>query len=141
MKNISKHAVSVLFCTIAIIPNWAFAQTQCNVIGVHIPGSDIYNGPTTCKKMDVASLTVRGPLKLVKTTVSGTIELSGPLTASQSELQDIILMEQFRPVKLKLTDHTVVKGTIRFQGKPGVIHLDKSSEINGEVVNGTVLHD
>jgi hypothetical protein len=124
-----------VFCFLSI-HTVSFAD-DCFVIGFHQPGTTIYNGPTICKGVKTNNLTVYGPLSISDSTVAKTITVSGPVDSVHATLGDITIRPQFYSQSVTLKG-TVVSGNIHFEGKPGLVVLDKNSSIRGQVINGKI---
>jgi hypothetical protein len=135
--------VGILLGTSVVTANAAVpAKAQdgsCTVIGVHEPNSNIYDGPTFCGDISLSYLTVRGPAVLNQTTVTGTTDISGPLSTASARLKDVTLEAQGSAIDIVLKNGTAVSGNITFVGKPGIVYLESGSTISGFVNNGTIV--
>ena len=112
----------------------------CWVLGVREPDSNIYDGPTTCGDIALSYLTVRGPLKLDSTKITGITTVSGPIKATGATLQDVILEKTLSAETVTLESATLVNGDITFKGKEGIVYVDSASKIKGKVINGKVIN-
>ena len=127
---------------VAILSTSAYAaDSNCYVLGVHEPGTNIYDGPTFCARTVLSDITVRGPLQLDGTTISGLTTVSGPIKASSANLQSLLLKENLTSQEVYLLANSVVQGDITFEGKEGTVHLQAGSSIKGKVINGQVVEE
>jgi len=115
---------------------------SCVVLGVRQPGTNIYDGPTWCGKVNLSYITVRGPLVLNNTMITGETDVSGPVDATDASLKDVVLESQATAVDVTLQDSTNVNGNITFNGSiPGVVYLESGSKISGKVINGKIVNN
>lgn len=110
----------------------------CAVLGVHEPGTNTYDGPTWCKKITVSNLIVRGPLSITHSKVTGLAEVSGPVSAKQSNFQNIQIDQNYSVNHINLKNHTCVRGNITFIGKKGILDIDSTSRVQGQIINAVV---
>ncbi|GEM_PF-6603806 len=114
------------------------ADENCFVIGFHEPNTHTYDGPTFCNKAQFQDITVRGPLQLKHSNISGQVNVSGPIEASNTTLGSIQIEKQFTSQKISLKQHSRVHGNIVFLGFPGVVYKSDDSTVTGKVINGSV---
>lgn len=123
--------------------NQASAQSNdgtCSVLGYHEPGTNTYDGPTFCSHTTLSSINARGPLQLEQTKITGKTDVSGPIKAKKSNLQDVVLENNLSVETVTLSDNTTVNGDITFLGREGIVYLENGSTIKGKVVNAKVIN-
>ena len=136
------------------------ADADCNVIGFHQPGTYVYSGPTTCDLVNLPSITVhgtltvssssiagistvRGVLTATGSTFSGVTEVSGPIDSSGSVFSSISITDNHSPDTITLSNSTIVKGDITFQGgisSNNKVIVESGSKLYGKVNNGIVIN-
>lgn len=113
----------------------------CAVLGVREPNTNIYDGPTWCPNYSLSYLTVRGPLELDKTQVTGLTDVSGPVKLNGAVIGDLLLEKQLTAEQVNIQDNSIVNGDIHFLGKSGEVYLQSGSIIKGSVINGKIIQD
>lgn len=135
-----KHLFKVCLLGLLAI-NGAYADDVCTVIGYHEPNTNNYDGPTVCKQGNLDSITVRGPLHTMGTTIANTTDVSGSLNANASQFSQIVSENNGSYTRVTLKNGSVVNQDVVFKGaKAGQVYIDGSSRINGNVVNGKIHH-
>ena len=112
----------------------------CIVVGYHQPGTNIYDGPTTCGDFSLSNIVVHGPLKLSQTTITGETNVSGPMTTSGATLSNVVMNDHSSHETVTLQANTKVNGDITFKGSAGTVYLSGGSSISGKVINGRVIN-
>lgn len=140
-KNIISAALIMGLSVISM--NQAMAQSNdgtCAVLGYHEPGTNVYDGPTFCSNTALSYITVRGPFQLEQTKITGKTDVSGPIKANGSTLQEVVLENNMSVETVTLSGSTTVNGNITFLGMEGVVYLENGSTIKGKVINGKVIN-
>ena len=115
----------------------ALAHDACTVIGFHEPHTQIYDGPTFCTNVSIHNIDVRGPLTISGSRMYGTTKVSGPVTASYTCFDRIDVKNNGSQNHVILSDDSVIKGNLVFEGEAGIYTLDNTSVIYGNVINGS----
>ena len=140
-----KHAIlALLMLSLATtVSTSALANSandgSCFVLGVREPGTNIYDGPTFCIDTALTYITVRGPLQMSNSQVTGKTDISGVMEATGSLLQDVVFENNLSAATFTLSASTV-NGDITFEGKEGTVYLQDGSVIKGKVINGKVVN-
>lgn len=113
---------------------------SCFVVGIREPNTNIYNGPTFCNEINLSYLTVRGPLQLDKTKVTGKTTVHGPLKANGANLDNVFIANDFTAETVTLQEGSKVNGDITFMGRAGVVYLEKNAVVKGRVINGKIVN-
>lgn len=115
-------------------------------------------GPLTAINVTAGSLTINGTCDLQNTKVKGAVEVIGNLNATGVEFQqsvtvqaDDIYMSHTRIAgsmtvsalsknpTITMECGTVIKGSLTFQGKAGVIQITDDSIVVGKITNGSMV--
>ena len=130
--------LSTSACNLAVAAS-SVKDGVCSVIGHHESGTNIYDGPTFCGMTTLSYITVRGPLQLDCTVITGMTDMSGPVLAKGANMQDIMVENDQTPQTVTLQAGSTVKGNITFAGPEGTVYLEAGSNILGQVINGQVI--
>lgn len=113
-------------------------------------------GPLFAKSASLNNLNVKGVANLTNTSIKGNVDLAGTMLADHSVLQgpinlhsDDITLTGSRisaPITMEskwATPYVYLKASsqiasITFQGQPGIVVVDGSSAVVGEVINGRI---
>lgn len=135
-KTILISFVSTLLFSCSI-----FSDDICSVIGYHDPKTNTYYGPTFCEQTTINGIVVRGPLSADRSIINSITDVSGPVSSSGSQFENMVIENNHSTVKVNLNANSSVKNNIVFQGSHrGVVMLDASSSVKGKVVNGDIVH-
>lgn len=113
------------------------AHDACIVIGYHEPHTQIYDGPTFCTNVSIHNIDVRGPLTVSGSRMYGTTKVSGPVSASYTCFDQIHVKNNGSQNLVTISNNSIVKGDLVFEGDAGIYSLDSTSVIYGNVVNGS----
>ncbi|OGT26792.1 MAG: hypothetical protein A3I77_08270 [Gammaproteobacteria bacterium RIFCSPLOWO2_02_FULL_42_14] len=116
----------------------AFAQDDCIVLGFHQPGTQTYEGPTWCEKKSINKIIVHGPLQADQSTLTGDTSVSGPIKSDHTQFDGIKITDQLTTEIVSLTNHSLVKKDLVFNGQKGTVILDKTSKVLGKIINAHV---
>ncbi len=134
--------MKISFFTIAFIPlfltHTVLAMDQCSVLGFHQPGTQTYDGPTWCEQVNIKNIIVRGPLQIMQSVMTGSPNVSGPITSSDSRCSSITEENNLTKEIITLKNASIVSGNIIFKGVFGSVVLSQDSKILGRVINGKI---
>ena len=131
-----KRELILSLFSVVLITQSIFASNNCTVIGVHEPNSNVYDGPTWCDSVILPDITVRGPLTITGSKIAGKMSVSGPVKSSHSSIESITIESNFSQNKIILETGTTISKNIVFKGIKGIVYRDKTSCVNGHIING-----
>lgn len=150
-KNISLFAAVILLTT-------SLSATADEVCAGMSPAPGKFVGLVSCSHGSIANLSVRGLVVTNGTTIEGTSDIAGPLTAKASFFKDTLLIASntltledtsatnitIKPTSttqsLYLKNGSSVSGTVKFEGSNGVVFVSDDSKISdSQVIGGKVI--
>lgn len=127
-----------------------------NLNGTNVTGSIHVYGPLTLTGATVNTVDVKGEMTSVSSTIKGNTSVFGPIFATNTSFAnnvfsatnnlelnnskvsgDITEKSSSETGIIKMTNGSVISGSVDFSAKSGVVKIDNTSSIGGSVVNGT----
>lgn len=115
-------------------------------------------GPLTAIHVSAGSLTINGAVDLQDTKVKGIVNVTGNLTATDTEFQKNVVLDatdinlhhsrvvgsmivnsSSKNPNILMECGSVIKGSLTFSGKAGVIQITDDSIVVGKITNGSMI--